>query len=196
MAFGKIRDTVSLVHSSYLILIAIGVSLLVVQMNQRAGSPVLAIVDRWLRWFGFALGAAAISLNLGLIDRPYWVLVVAFFLFWFLGETLYNWLAISALSASPLPLFPRYVPNQSGEEWPVQPRLLKVRGWMRAQGFQQVQALKAEIGGGIYLRVSVYQDAAGLIRVQVTFLPQVNGAIVVCYSLSSPDHRWHPAGDG
>ena len=170
---------------SYLILIAVGASFLVVQLNQRLGSPVLAIVDRWLRWFGFALGAALFSRSFNLVDRPYWVLVTAFFLFWFLGETLYNWLAISALSVSPLPLFPRYALNQSGEEWPVQPRLMKIRGWMRSQGFSQVQALKAEIGGNIYLRVSVYQDQTGLIRVQVTFLPQASGAIVVCYSLSS-----------
>jgi hypothetical protein len=31
------------------------------------------------------------------------VLTIMFFLIWFLGETLYNWLAISALSVSPLP---------------------------------------------------------------------------------------------
>ena len=86
-----------------------------------------------------------------------------------------------------MPLFPRYGLNQSGEEWPVQPRLLKIRGWVRAQGFQPAQALKAEVGGGVYLRVSVYQDAAALIRVQATFLPQSNGAIIVCYSLSSVD---------
>ena len=48
---------------------------------------------------------------------------------------------------------------------------------------RQVQALKAEVGGDIYLRVSVYQDEAALLRVQVTFLPQSNGAIDVCYSL-------------
>jgi hypothetical protein len=53
------------------------------------------------------------------------------------------------------------------------------------RGFRQVQALKAEVGGDIYLRVSVYQDEAALLRVQVTFLPQNNGAIDVCYSLMS-----------
>ena len=169
----------------YLILGAIFASLVLIQVNQRIGSPVLAIVDRWLRWFGFAFGAALVCRNFGLIDRPYWVLAATFFLFWFLGETLYNWLAISALSVSPMPLFPRYAVNASGEEWPVQPRLLKIRGWLRGQGFRQVQALKAEVGGGIYLRVSVYQNDAATIRVQVTFLPQANGAIIACYSLSS-----------
>ena len=169
----------------YLILAAILLSIVLVQLNQRYASPLLAIADRWLRWWVFAFGAAQLSRDFEWIDRPYWVLVFAFFLLWFLGETLYNWLAISALSVSPLPLFPRYAINASGEEWPVQPRLLKVREWLRAQGFRQTQALKAEVGGGLYLRVSIYQDAAALLRVQITFLPQGNGTIGLCYTLTS-----------
>ena len=169
----------------YLILGAIVVSLVLVQLNQRLASPLVAIADRWLRWMVFAFGAAQLCQDFKLIDRPYPVLVAAFFLLWFLGETLYNWLAISALSVSPLPLFPRYAINSSGEEWPVQPRFLKIREWLRAQGFRQAQALKAEVGGGIYLRVSVYQDAAATLRVQVTFLPQANGAIGLCFTLTS-----------
>jgi hypothetical protein len=169
----------------YLLLAAIVLSLAIVQLNFRYASPLLAIVDRWLRWLIFSFGAAHFCLFLELVNRPYWVLVAAFFFIWFLGETLYNWLAISALSVSPLPLFPRYAINSSGEEWPVQPRLLKVREWLRAQGLRQVQALKAEVGGGLYLRVSIYQDAASTLRVQVTFLPQNNGAIGLCYTLTS-----------
>lgn len=157
------------------------------QVNQRVASPLLSIADRWLRWLVFAFGAAQLCHDYQLINRPYWALAGAFFLIWFLVETLYNWLAITAHSLSPLPLFPRYVVNASGDEWPVQPRLLKIREWLRAQGFRQVQALKAEVGGGIYLRVSVYQDAAATIRVQVTFIPQSNGALSVCYAVSSVD---------
>lgn len=170
---------------SYFILGAIILSLVLMQLNQRLGSPLVSIADRWVRWLVFAFGAAHLAHDFKLIDRPYPVLVVVFFLIWFLGETLYNWLIITAESLSPLPLFPRYVVNASGEEWPVQPRLLKIREWLRSQGFRQAQALKAEIGGGIFLRVSVYQDAQAMIRVQVTFLPQANGAISVCYGISS-----------
>lgn len=169
----------------YLILAAILVSLVLMQVNQRVASPLLSIADRWLRWFVFAFGAAQLCQDFQLIDRPFWVLAVTFFTMWFLGETVYNWLAITALSVSPLPLFPRYSINTSGEEWPVQARLLKIREWLRAQGFRQVQALKAEIGGGIYLRVSVYQDAQATVRVQVTFIPQANGVLSVCYAVSS-----------
>ena len=178
-------------QAPYLILVAILLSLVLLQVNQRAASPIISILDRWLRWLVFAFGAAQICRDFELVDRPYPVLAALFFLIWFLGETLYNWLAISALSVSPLPLFPRYVPNQSGGEWPVQPRLLKVREWLRAQGFAQIQALKAEVGGGMYLRVSVYQDPTARVRIEITFLPQSNGAIVMCSALTSvaPDGR-------
>jgi hypothetical protein len=174
------------VDLSYWLFGSVLLSLVLVQVNQRIGSPLLLIVDRWLRWFGFALGAALICQHYRWVDRPFWALAAAFFLIWFLCATLYSWLAISALSLSPLPLFPRYVLNSSGEEWPVQPRLLKIRSWLRAEGFQPLQALKAEIGGGIYLRISVYQDAPATTRIQITFLPQANGAITVCYALATP----------
>ena len=172
-------------QTTYLIIAAVVASLIIVQINVRIGSPVLSIVDRWLRWAGFALGAAMMCENFQWIDRPYWTLVALFFILWFLGETLYNWLAISALSLSPMPLFPKYVPNDSGEEWPTQPRLLKIRSWLREQGFHQAQALKAEVGGGIYLRVSVYENQEATTRIQITFLPQASGTIVVCYGFSS-----------
>ena len=169
----------------YLILGAILVSLLMAQANQRVASPLLSIADRWLRWLVFAFGGAQVCQDFQLLDRPYWVLVTVFFLAWFLGETLLNWLSIHALSVSPLPLFPRYAANQGGDEWPTQPRALRVRDWLRANGFKQAQAMKAEIGGGIYLRVSVYQNPDATLRAQVTFIPQASGAVTVCFSLTS-----------
>lgn len=173
------------VEPSYFILFAIAVSLVLMQVNQRIASPLLSIASRWLRWFVFAFGAAEICRIFELVNRPFWALALAFFLLWFLGETLFNWLAITAHSLSPLPLFPRYTVNRSGEEWPVQPRLLMVRKWLRSRGFKQTQALRAEIGSGAFLRVSIYQDAQATIRVQVTFIPHSNGAISACYAVTS-----------
>lgn len=170
---------------SYFIVGAVIVSLTLMQINQRLASPLISIIDRWLRWFVFAFGAAQVCAEFNWIDRPFWVLATVFFIVWFLGETVYNWMLITAESLSPLPLFPRYVLNTSGEEWPVQRRLLKVREWLKSQGFRQVQALKAEIGGGIFLRASVYQDGSGTVRVQVTFLPQANGVVAVCFGVTS-----------
>jgi hypothetical protein len=170
---------------TYLIIAMMVASLVLMQVNLRMASPVLSIIDRWLRWFVISFGAAQMAGEFGWIDRPFWALALMFFLLWFLGETLYNWIAITAHSLSPLPLFPRYIVNGSGEEWPVQPRLLRIREWLRSQGFRQVQALRAEIGGGIFLRASIYQDAEAMRRIQVTFIPQTNGAISVCYAVTS-----------
>jgi hypothetical protein len=86
---------------------------------------------------------------------------------------------------SPLPLFPRYVANQGGDEWPTQRRMLQLRDWLRSQGFKQALAMKAEIGGGIYLRVSIYQSPDAAIRIQVTFIPQSSGAVTVCFAVMS-----------
>lgn len=172
-------------QTSYFIIAAIVASLVLMRVNLRLGSPVLAIADRWLRWLIFAFAGAQICQEFEFFDRPYWMLVLAFLMIWFLAETLYNWLAISAHSLSTLPLFPRYSVNSTGEEWPVQPRLLKIREWLRAEGFRQVQALKAEIGGGVFLRVSVYHDSQAAMRVQVTFIPQGNGSLSVCYAITT-----------
>jgi hypothetical protein len=170
---------------SYLFLLGAFVWFVLWQTSHSLALPAVAVMERWLRWFVFAFAAAGLCTGFQLIDRPYWVLVIVFFIVWFLGETAYNWLAISAHSVSPLPFFPRYSLNQSGEEWPVQPRFLKVREWLRTEGFRQSQALRAEVGGGIYLRVSVYQDAEAKTRVQVTFIPQPGDVLGVCYAVSS-----------
>jgi hypothetical protein len=113
---------------------AVIISLTLMQINQRLASPLISIIDRWLRWFVFAFGAAQICAEFNWIDRPFWVLATVFFIVWFLGETVYNWMLITAESLSPLPLFPRYVLNTSGEEWPVQRRLLKVREVVEVAG--------------------------------------------------------------
>jgi hypothetical protein len=173
------------VEIPYLILAAILLSLILAQINQRIASPLLSITDRWLRWLVFAFGAAQVCQDFQFVDRPYWALATAFFLLWFLGETLLNWLSIHALSVSPLPLFPRYVANQGGDEWPTQRRALQLRDWLRAHGFKQAQAMKAEIGGGIYLRVSIYQNTDATMRVQVTFIPQASGAVTICFAVTS-----------
>jgi len=168
----------------YLLLATAVLGLALFSLNQRMASPVVAIFVRWLRWFVFTLGGAYMVEQFDPGGRPFWVMAAALFLFWFLGETVYNWMAISALSQSPLPLFPRYVVNTSGEEWPTHRRLLQVREWLRAQKFSQVQALRAEIGG-IQLRLSIYQDRPATTRLQVLFVPQASGAISVCYTLAS-----------
>jgi hypothetical protein len=164
---------------------ALAVLLLLFYLNLRMASPILAIPIRWLRWILFAVFTAQANEQLDWIDRPAWVVAAAVFVLWFLLESGFNWLKVSAISLSPMPLFPRYMINGNGDEWPTQKRLLQVRDWLRNNGFIPVQALKAEIGGGIWLRTSVYQSADHTLRLHVLFVPQESGAITVCFSLAT-----------
>ncbi len=170
---------------SVLLAPSVAVLLLLFYINLRMASPVLAIPIRWMRWILFAIFMAQTNAQMGWIDRPFWAVAAAVFLLWFLLESGFNWLKVSAISLSPMPLFPRYVVNNSGDEWPTQKRLLRVRDWLRDNQFSHVQALKAELGGGIWLRASVYQNAGNTLRLHVLFVPQENGAITVCYSLAT-----------
>lgn len=159
--------------------------LILIYVNMRVASPLIAIPIRWLRWFFFALLVAETNRQMGWLDRPYGIVLCSGVLLWLLCESVFNWLRVSAISLSPLPLFPKFVVNSGGGEWPTNERLIKARDWLRDHGFTPVQALKSEVGGGIWLRLSVYQNADNTVRVQAAFLPQDNGAITVCYSIST-----------
>jgi hypothetical protein len=161
------------------------ISLLLHLLNSRVLLPIVTIANRWVRWILFSLGVAYLVEEFGWSDRPFWTMAIVAFLGWFLVESMYHWLAIRALSLSPLPLFPRFVVNSSGEEWPTQRRLFAIREWLRREKFHLTQSLKAEIAPGAFLRLSVYQDSTNRIRLQVAFIPQPSGAIALYYTLSS-----------
>lgn len=167
------------------ILVGLSILLVLAYANRSLASPGLAIVLRWGRWAAFSFGVGYIIQAFGWSGRPYWVLVVTAFLVWIILETLYTWFAISALSLSPIPLFPRFLPNRTGEEWPARKRMIALRDWLRSNGYHQVQALVADIGNNVQLRVSVYQDEARSLRIQVLFLPVRGGAMSACFSASS-----------
>ncbi|MDF9833788.1 hypothetical protein M2103_002021 [Ereboglobus sp. PH5-5] len=159
-------------NAAYIIVFAMVVSLVLIQINRTEASPIIALVNRWLRWGIFSTGGAYVLKGLLMLDHPYWMLVVMFALIWFLGETLYNWMAIKAYSYSELPLFPNYEPNESGEEWPTQKRFLKMREDIRANGFVHLCSMRARVMDSVHVRISVYQDASTATRLQITFLPQ------------------------
>lgn len=161
------------------------VSLVLMRVNQRFASPALAIVNRWLRWMVLAGGSAQMTLHFGWSERPFGVLFAVFLIVWFLLESIYHWLAIHAISVSPLPLFPRFSMNRGGDEWPVQTRFLKLRDQIRASGFKHVQALRAEVASGLYVRASFYHSADGFTRLQATFMPQPMGNVTVCLHLAT-----------
>lgn len=180
--------------SAYPIFAAMLLSIVLMRINRTRVSPIIALVNRWLRWAIFATGGAYLLRGFELVDHPFWLLALIFAIIWFLGETLYNWIAIGAYSHSELPLFPRYEPNDSGEEWPTQKSFLKLRDEIRACGFAHMRSMRARVAGDAYVRVSIYQDATAVSRLQVTFLPQPGAAgmaaIIGISTLTADGHRY------
>ncbi len=166
---------------SVLIVLSIALS----YANSKLNSLVLGVMNRWARWLCVSVGLAFLVDKMEWADRPFWALAIIFFLFWLLLETLYTWVAISAMSQSNMPLFPRFRNNTSGEEWPAQKKLIELRHWLRKNKFKKEQALIANVGYEIDIRSSVYQDATGTIRAQILFVPQSNGLISHCISFTS-----------
>jgi hypothetical protein len=153
--------------------------------NNRWGSTVVAVINRWLRWFLFAALIGLLAHEIFEVGRPFWVMAVIGFLLWFLGETMFNWMAISALSKSTIPLFPRFADNADAQEWPVQKRSMAIREWLRSHRFKMIQALRSDLGFGIIIRTVVFQSDDNRHRVQVTFIPQRGGNLIEAVSVHS-----------
>lgn len=163
----------------------IGLSILTSILKNRSISPKMGILNRWFRWFGISLGIAYFTHQSEWSSRPFWSLAVICFLSWLLLETLYNWIAITALSRSSFNLFPYFRENRTGEEWPADSKVISIRDWLRENGFKKMQALVSDLGNGMILRSSVYQSRDESVRVQVLFLPQANGYITNSLSFYS-----------
>ncbi len=151
----------------------------------RAASPVVAILSRWVRWLFIAFFAAGLVHWLGWTGYRFPVLLAVALLAWFLVETLYNWLVISALSRSDLPLFPKFEENQRGDEWPSESRFIRLKEWLRAAGFQRRQALVSMLGEQVLMRVSVFENADRTERLHILFLPNARGYTSVCFTVFS-----------
>jgi hypothetical protein len=154
-------------------------------INGRNASLIISILNRWLRWVTFSTAAAYFSFTSELIEKPFWVLFAAFFLCWFLVETIYHWVVIKAVSNSSVPLFPNFFENPQGEEWPAQKRFLAIRKWLKKESFKSICSLRAELMPGTTLRMHVYQSLNDKTRIQILFIPQRNGTVSLCFTILS-----------
>lgn len=167
------------------ILFLSGLSLALSLAGVNRGSPFLVICNRWIRWVLFALGAAFLAQVLGLSSRPFWALATMAFLLWFLLETIYNWVAIHALSRSDLPLFPHFRSNEAGDEWPATGKFIQLRDFLRREGFQKREALQAVLAEEIQIRSSLFDSADRTVRLQVLFVPHRAAAPSAYFIFSS-----------
>ena len=141
----------------------------------RRASPNLGILVRWMRWVFVAMIGANIALLADYQTHPLWAIALACFLGWFLIETLYTWIAVAALSRSELPLFPRYLENPRGPEWPNEDKYIRLRSWLRKEGFNTRSSLIARHGEQELMRLAVMDRKDGEVRATLLFFPNARG---------------------
>ena len=151
----------------------------------RIGSPIVAIFGRWARWFFLSSIIAGLLYSFGWTGYSFSILFMVSLLVWFLVETAYNWLAISTLSRSDLPLFPKFEENERGAEWPSSKSFIRLKEWIRAEGFQRKQPLISLLDHHVLMRVVVYENQDQTIRLHVMLLPNARGHTSCCFTCIS-----------
>jgi hypothetical protein len=177
-------DITSSTFQSLLFAVAV-LTILLPKIGLSKGIPLFVLVGRWLRWALFAGVFSYFLRSLEISFRPDWVHFITGLAIWFILETGYYWIAIKALSRSEIPLFPSFKKNTDGDEWPADPLLIKVRDWLREEGFTRLSALKAELFEETFLRASIYESTDKLTRLQILFIPKRKGGATACYTLST-----------
>lgn len=154
--------------------------------NRRLASPLLVVLQRWLRWFVFSLLMALLLKHFELSSRPFPVLIIVAGLVWFLIETVYNWVAISLINKSGIPIFPRFVKGGPVDAAAAAKKLGGLHQHLGTQEYSLVQRLTTVIGSDLRLECFIYNDARALIRVQVLLIPQpFDGVPFKCVILAS-----------
>lgn len=151
--------------------------------------PPVAICFRWFRVAALSTFTAMLIHDIGEPARPFWVLLLVAILGWFLLDSLYCWIAISAINRSPLPLFPRFAVVDSARDWPADRSGIRLREWLRDQGFKRRQTLSAELAEGFNLRMVVFLSDDDLDRLEVLFLPHRTGRVSTCLVFSSENEK-------
>ena len=180
------QDETFLIQGTILLLATISVSLF--WWSSSVGSPIIAIFSRWARWMFVSLLIAGLLHEFADTGYGFPVLAVVAILLWFVLETVYNWIAISILSRSELPLFPKFEENSKGEEWPSNRASIALKDWLRDNGFRKKQALVSNLEEMVLMRVSIYENADATVRLHVLFLPNPRGGSIVCLTCNSVTH--------
>lgn len=178
-------DTVNMTLQTQILFGLFLVSLLITYGNVNWNQPLVAIFNRWMRWIVTSALVASMAIDFSLTGRPYWLIFVTAFLGWFLLETAYNWAIISALSRSPIPLFPRFQKNSGGDEWPATKHFILLRDWLRTQGFHKLDSIKASLDDTVAIRSSIYQNKEKTMRCQIMFFPARSTRMSVSYVIST-----------
>lgn len=178
---------------SYIILILMGASFVSIFGNLRRKWPFLTIVNRWMRWLLFSFLITYLVRKWELSERPFFVLIITFFLGWFLVESILIWFNIRALNRSSISLFPRFTINPVDIKWPNLKQFIQLKEFLRSHGFKEEQSIKTTLVGSLALYSVLYKDSTEKIFLQLLFFPKKNGFSNVYYiltSLSSDGERY------
>lgn len=151
----------------------------------KSGKPSSAILARWVLWFCASAGMAILLNEFHVSTKPMWATALFCWLLWLLVETLYNWLAIDALSRSGLPLFPKYRLNDNGSEWPAGRTFIKLRETLRGLQMRFVVSAVGQLGSDDYVRCPVYENADKTLRIHIYFIPTSGGSLQSFYSIAT-----------
>jgi hypothetical protein len=151
----------------------------------RGGKPSAAILARWSLWFFAAAGSAILLGKFHISSKPMWATALFCWLLWMLMETLYNWVAIDALSRSGLPLFPKYKLNDNGSEWPAGKTFIALRETLRNLQMHFVASAVGQLGSDECVRCPVYENADKTQRITIYFIPTSGGTLQAYYSIGT-----------
>ena len=165
-----------------LIFLIVVLAVILPVLGVRYSIPLFQLLGRWIRWVLFGVFFSIFLNYFELSLRPDWLHFVTGLALWFVLETLYNLMAIKALSASDLPLFPQFYVNVDGDEWPAEKRYIELREWLREEDYKHLSSLKAELFGGMCLRACIYQSTDTSTRIQILLMPTRKGGTSASYT--------------
>lgn len=180
---------IDLLFIEYLLLFFVTSVVVLWFIDARFNIPLLSLSVRWMRWLFFATAFAYFLKHFGWSFRPDWVHFVSGLAVWFVVETGYNWIAITALSKSDVSLFPCFFINTDGDDWPAEERSIKVKDWLREEKFERIGSFKANIVSTVYLRSIVYQSIDKSTRIQILFVPSRYGRFKSYYTIRTRTHE-------
>lgn len=147
--------------------------------------PFIVILNRWISWILASLLVGYFFHVWELSNRPFIVLSGTVFLAWFLIESVLVWFNIRMLTFSNIAFFPRFSINNGQIPWPNQKRYIRLKDFLRINGFKEVQSIKTSILGVVSLYSPIYKDPTNKILLQLLFVPEKNKIINIYYILIS-----------
>jgi hypothetical protein len=145
--------------------------------------PLFRIFARWLLWLCASVGIGALLTKFNISGKSLSATILFCFLFWPLAETLYNWLAIDALSRSGNPLFPNY--RAGANEWPVDKRSIRLREYLRTRKYRPMTCAIGKIGDDDCVRYHIFESADHCTRIGICFVSGPAGSLQPFFSIST-----------